>query len=713
MTKSKHYTGIDFFRLIAALLVVAIHTSPLADYSEIGDFILTRIIARVAVPFFFMVSGFFVISRYTYNSEKLIRFLKKTVSIYVFAILLYIPINIYNGYFRMGNLLPNIIKDIVFDGTLYHLWYLPASILGVLIAWYLVKRFNYTKAFIITGILYVIGMFGDSYYGIAERSVGVKSFYDLLFQLSDYTRNGILFAPIFFVMGGFFADTKRRVTLAKNIGGFVISFILLLAEAMLLHSFELQRHDSMYVFLIPCMYFLFCGILRIKGKRNKMLKTTSLLVYIIHPLTIVAIRLFAKIIHLESLMIEHNLIHYLLVSLISVLIALFITAILNRFCTKRGRRANDIERACIEIDLDSLEHNVNVLRQAMPTNCELMAVVKAEAYGHGAFAITTHLNKIGVKSFAVATVDEGIKLRKYGVCGEILVLGYTDVCRAFELKKYDLSQTLIDFEYATALNESGSTVKAHIKINTGMNRLGISSKDSLKIKSIFKMKHIKVCGIFTHLCSSDSLSKDDVDFTNKQIDEFYTLIDILKDSSIEIPKLHMQSSYGLLNYPNLKCDYVREGITLYGVHSSINMDTKLKLDLRPVLSLKSKVVLIRQISKGESVGYSRNFIAERDSKIAILPIGYADGLPRSLSCGKGSVLINDCYAPIIGNICMDQIAVDITDIKDVTIGTVATLISADKYDLSAPAVAAKSESISNELLSRIGSRVDIRLKDKE
>lgn len=713
MTKSKYYTGVDYFRLVAALLVVAIHTSPLADYSEIGDYIFTRIIARVAVPFFFMVSGFFVISRYTYNSEKLMRFIKKTVSIYVFAILLYVPINIYNGYFRMGNLLPNIIKDIVFDGTLYHLWYLPASVLGVLIAWHLVKRFNYTKAFVITAILYVIGMFGDSYYGIAEQAIGAKSFYDLLFQVSDYTRNGILFAPVFFVMGGYFADTKREVSLAKNIGGFTISFILLFAEAMLLHSFELQRHDSMYVFLLPCMYFLFCGILRIKGKRNKMLKTASLLVYIIHPLMIVAVRLLAKIVHLESLLIENNLIHYLLVSSLSVLIGLSITALLNRFCPKKGRIASDIERACIEIDLDSLEHNVNVLRKAMPTKCELMAVVKAEAYGHGAFEIATHLNKIGVKSFAVATIDEGIKLRKYGVCGEILVLGYTDVCRAFELKKYNLCQTLIDFEYATALNESGFTVKAHIKINTGMNRLGISSEDTSSIKSIFKMKHIKVCGMFTHLCSSDSLSNDAVEFTNKQINEFYTLIDILKDSSIEIPKLHIQSSYGLLNYPNLECDYVRVGIALYGVHSSLNDDAKLKLDLRPVLSLKSKVVLIRQISKGESVGYSRNFIAERDSKIAILPIGYADGLPRSLSCEKGSVLINDCYAPIIGNICMDQLAVDITDIMGVTVGTVATLISTDQYDLSAPSVAAKSESISNELLSRIGSRVNVRLKNNQ
>lgn len=711
MTKSKYYAGVDYFRLVAALLIVAIHTSPLATYNETGDFILTRIVARVAVPFFFMASGFFVISRYSYNTEKLMRFVKRTASIYGAAILLYIPINIYNGYFRMENLLPNVIKDIVFDGTLYHLWYLPASILGALIAWYLVKRFDYKRAFIITAMLYVIGLLGDSYYGITEQSVLLKNIYDMLFQISDYTRNGIFFAPVFLVMGGFFADTKKEITLAKSISGFGISFVLLFMEAMILRSFELQRHDSIYVFLLPCMFFLFCGILRLKGKHNKNLKTISLLIYIIHPMMIVVVRLIAKLVHLENLLIDNSLIHYIVVCFASVVFSFVLTVLLDKFHSKNSKSRTDIERACADVDLNNLEHNVKVLKNAMPPKCELMAVVKAEAYGHGAFEISTHLNKIGINTFAVATIDEGIKLRKYGVRGEILILGYTDISRASELKKYDLSQTLIDYEYANALNQSGVTIKAHIKVNTGMNRLGISSEDSSKVGAIFKMKYIKVSGIFTHLCCSDSLSNDDVAFTNQQINNFYKLIDVLKDSGIRIPKLHIQSSYGLLNYPNLECDYVRVGIALYGVLSSPNDDTKLKLDLRPVLSLKSKVVLIRQVSKGESVGYSRNFTAERDSKIAILPIGYADGLPRNLSCEKGGVLINHCYAPIIGNICMDQLAVDITDIDDVTVGAIATLISTDEYALSAASVADKSDSISNELLSRIGKRVPIRIKN--
>ena len=217
MTKHESYTGIDYFRMVAALLIVAIHTSPLASFSATGDFIVTRIIARVAVPFFFVTSGFFLISRYSYNADKLKTFIKRTACIYGIAIVIYIPINIYNGYFRMENLLPNLIKDIIFDGTLYHLWYLPASIIGAAIAWYLVKRVSYRKAFVITTVLYLVGLFGDSYYGIAQDIPCLHNFYRMLFQVTDYTRNGIFFASIFFVLGGYIADNKNKFSCKESI----------------------------------------------------------------------------------------------------------------------------------------------------------------------------------------------------------------------------------------------------------------------------------------------------------------------------------------------------------------------------------------------------------------------------------------------------------------------------------------------------------------
>lgn len=366
------------------------------------------------------------------------------------------------------------------------------------------------------------------------------------------------------------------------------------------------------------------------------------------------------------------------------------------------------DRSWIEVNIKNLEHNIEILKRAMPPKCELMAVVKAEAYGHGAYEIATNLNRMGIMSFAVATIDEGIKLREYGIRGEILILGYTDINRAYELQKYDLMQTLIDFEYAKALNRQNIAVKVHIKIDTGMHRLGIPYGETSAVKKIFYMKNLSICGIFTHLCCADSRLADDVTFTRGQISSFYSLIDALKNNGVTIPKLHIQSSYGFLNYPDIACDYIRVGIALYGVFSSPNDDTVLKLDLRPVLSLKSQVVLIRSVNKGDSIGYGRSYITERNSRIAIIPIGYGDGFPRNLSGKNCSVLVNKYIVPIVGRICMDQIAIDITEAKNVRVGDIVTLIGAEENDeLSAPAIAGYAGSISNELLCRMGARLPI------
>lgn len=324
---------------------------------------------------------------------------------------------------------------------------------------------------------------------------------------------------------------------------------------------------------------------------------------------IVVIRLFAKLLHLQSLLVENSLVHYIAVCFASVVLAVVITALLSSLKPKKAKHTADTDRAYLEINLNNLEHNVNTLQKAMSPKCELMAVVKAEAYGHGMYEVTTYLEQIGVSSFAVATIDEGIRLRKYGISSEILILGYTSPSRAKELCKYELTQTLIDYRYSLLLNKQGYDIKAHIKIDTGMHRLGFSTEDKDKILAAFSLKHIKVAGIFTHLCAADSLEENDVAFTNKQIGSFYKVLDWLKSSGLNIPKVHIQSSYGLLNYPELECDYIRVGVALYGVLSSINDKTKLELDLRPVLSLKAKVVLIRKIKQGESVGYSRAFTA--------------------------------------------------------------------------------------------------------
>lgn len=366
------------------------------------------------------------------------------------------------------------------------------------------------------------------------------------------------------------------------------------------------------------------------------------------------------------------------------------------------------DRAWIALDLNNLEHNVRQLQAAMPSCCQLMAVVKAEAYGHGAFQIATRLQKIGIHAFAVATIDEGIHLRHFGITGEILVLGYTAPARARELHRYNLTQTLIDYDYAAQLSRQGYDMKAHIKVDTGMHRLGYDAADFGKVSNTFMLPHIRVEGIFTHLCAADSADASDIQFTQLQAARFQKLLQTLEAMGIQLPKIHIQSSYGLLNYPGLICDYVRAGIALYGAYSSPNDQTRLQPDLRPVLSLKSRVAMIKQIPAGESVGYGRAFMAQRYTRIAIISIGYGDGVPRSLSCGKGFLLINGHKAPIVGRICMDQLAADITDIPDVETGMVATLIGKDgDQEITAAEMASMAGTITNELLSRLGHRLSI------
>lgn len=363
-------------------------------------------------------------------------------------------------------------------------------------------------------------------------------------------------------------------------------------------------------------------------------------------------------------------------------------------------------RSWIEINRTNLKYNAQILQANMQPGCKLMAVVKANAYGHGAAMVAKCMNEIGVDSFAVATIDEGIQLRKHGITGDILVLGFTDVRRADELCYYHLTQAIIDYDYALKLNRCGQLLQVHIKIDTGMHRLGLSAEDLGQVMEVFRMSHLKVSGIYTHLCVADSLEEEAVNYTRKQVNSFYLLLQQIIEKGIRLPKVHIQSSYGLLNYPELQCDYARIGIALYGCLSVANQ-TKLQLKLRPVLALKSRIAMIREVAAGEGVGYGRESLMKDQSRVAVLPIGYADGLPRNLSEGRDQVLLHGQRVPILGRICMDQLLVDVTDIASVEPGDVATFIgSDDQEEMTALEVAQNAGTITNELLSRIGSRLE-------
>lgn len=361
-------------------------------------------------------------------------------------------------------------------------------------------------------------------------------------------------------------------------------------------------------------------------------------------------------------------------------------------------------RAWLEINLDNLEYNVNQIKSIIPDKCKVMAIVKANAYGHGMIEIAKKLNEIGIQNFAVATLSEGIDLRKNNIKGNILILGYTDLRDIQYIIKYDLIQTIVDYEYAKKIEQMKleKRLKVHIKINTGMNRIGESYKNIDSLIKIYQMKNIEILGTYSHLCVADSLKSDDVEFTNMQISNFFKCIDKIRNLGYDTGKIHIQASYGILNYTELNCDFVRPGIIMYGIYNED--EPKTRLNLKPVLTLKARITSVKEIEKEESVSYGRTFVAKENRKIATVSIGYADGYPRNLSNKNVKVVLNGQYAEIVGRICMDQLIIDVSKINEIHQGDIVTLIGEQK-EISAETIANKADTITNELLSRLGSRL--------
>ena len=371
------------------------------------------------------------------------------------------------------------------------------------------------------------------------------------------------------------------------------------------------------------------------------------------------------------------------------------------------------DRAWIEINLSNLEHNVREIERIIPDKTKIMAVVKANAYGHGMITVARHLNQIGITSFAVATLQEGITLRENNITGDILILGYTSINNLEYVLKYDLIQTVVDLDYAHKLLKSSysNKVKVYLKINTGMNRIGINYKDIMNIKKLYTSNKLNILGMFSHFCVADSSKKSDIAFSRKQISRFDEVIQALTSSNIEVGKVHLQSSYGILNYSNLIYDYVRPGIILYGVHEVKNPYCKTSINLKPVLSLKARITSIKEINKGDSVSYGRGYKALKKETIATVSIGYADGFPRNVS-GKGAkVMVNGQYAYIIGRICMDQLMINITDLANIKVGDIVTLIG-DDSEISIEELAFKSQTITHELLCGLNNRLGYVVIDK-
>ncbi len=316
-----------------------------------------------------------------------------------------------------------------------------------------------------------------------------------------------------------------------------------------------------------------------------------------------------------------------------------------------------LKRAWAEIDLDALAHNYGEIKKAAHGKA-ILAVVKANAYGHDDKTICQKLQSLGVRYFGVSNLWEAEKLRTHGITGTILTFGYTDEDYFDELIAYNITQTVGSTGYAKALSDyalsNNAKIPVHIKVNTGMTRVGIDSKE--EIDFILGLEGLSCKAVYTHFAVADSDNADDIRYTENQQKK---LMSIAKEKGLLI---HSQNSGGIMYHGDFDGDIVRAGIILYG--NAPNYPLPMPLDLKPVMTVKSVISQLKTIEEGTQVSYGRTFTAQKQMKIAVVPIGYADGYFRDFS-GKGKMLVNGTLCSVIGRVCMDQVIIDVTDVKDI------------------------------------------------
>lgn len=369
-----------------------------------------------------------------------------------------------------------------------------------------------------------------------------------------------------------------------------------------------------------------------------------------------------------------------------------------------------LPRTWAEIDIDCLRHNYEVIRGIIGDRVKYFAIVKADAYGHGVKYVVPEMERFGADGFAVSNIEEAMQLRELGIKKKILILGYTPPELAHALAENNISQAVFDPDYASMLSKfamrSCVTVNAHIKIDTGMGRIGFVHRDKSddsavrEIYEVCSLGGINPEGAFMHFASSDKDGDADGSFTKGQFDLFCDILEKLKNLGVEFEIKHCCNSAATLGNPEYHMDAVRPGIIMYGLAPSFEFEKF--ADLKPVMSLKSVISMVKTIRKGDCVSYGRTFTAPHNMRVATIPVGYADGYPRNLS-NKGYVMICDKKAPIVGRICMDQMIVDVSEIDAAAAGTQVLLFGGK--GLSTEQFSSMCGTINYETVCVLGKRV--------
>ena len=389
--------------------------------------------------------------------------------------------------------------------------------------------------------------------------------------------------------------------------------------------------------------------------------------------------------------------------------------------TLKDKYISKRKRFWAEIDMNAAEKNFNVIKAKLKNKTKLCCVVKANAYGHGAVYLSKLYEKLGADFFAVSNIEEAMQLRNNGISTPILILGYTPTSCASILAENNISQSVFSYSYAKELSRSaisdGVKVKIHIKLDSGMGRIGfdcIHKREEMidSIVDVCNMPGLENEGIFTHFALADD-GIDGAEFTRLQYERFISAVDELKARNTEFEIKHCANSATTFEYPEYHLDMVRVGVVLYGVAPSAKVCGC--EELTPVMSLKSVISMIKEIEEGDTVSYGCTFKADKKTKIATAPVGYADGFWRSNAENGTQMLIRGQRVNIVGRVCMDQLMLDVTDVKGVREGDYITLIGGDKDEfITADELAKNNGTIGYEMICAIGERVPrFYIKDHE
>lgn len=330
--------NLDVSRFIFALMIIAIHIYPLSFISETLDYMVTRVMFRIAVPIFLMITGYYVIPKTVENKKSIINYTKKILKLYLISMLIYLPINIYNGYFRNLSIL-KLIKDIFIDGTFYHLWYFPALILGLWIVYLLVIKLDKKYVCGIVSLLFIIGILGDNYYGLIKNINILNSIYKFIFTIFEYTRNGLFYTPIFIYMGYLISDSKLKISNKNNVYLMLVFLILMMLEGGILYYFDIPKHSSMYFFLLPLSYLTFNYLISYTKGSNKNLRNIANWIYVLHPLFIVVVH-FMERLPIIGKIVSNSLVNYVVVVILTIGFIVSIDKLITLYKNKKNLKAS-------------------------------------------------------------------------------------------------------------------------------------------------------------------------------------------------------------------------------------------------------------------------------------------------------------------------------------------------------------------------------------